>query len=116
TPPREIWPQATVAADNNDVDTAIKRTNSLIDTGKAYGIKTYPLYAGSAAALSRQAQKAGNKEVASWASKAADQLDPQSPAVSFSNADAAADQKQWGAALPSVLTGFGRVFGSYRTR
>ncbi|HWS73363.1 MAG TPA: tetratricopeptide repeat protein [Thermoanaerobaculia bacterium] len=116
TPPREIWPQATGAADNNDVDTAIKRTNALIDTGKAYGIKTYPLYAGSAAALSRQAQKTGNKEVASWARKAADQLDPQSPAVAFSNADAAADQKQWGAALPAVLTGFARVFGNYRTR
>jgi tetratricopeptide (TPR) repeat protein len=116
TPPREIWPQATSAADNNDVDTAIKRTNSLIDTGKAYGIKTYPLYAGSAAALSRQAQKAGNKEVSNWARKAADQLDPQSPAVAFSSADAAADQKQWGAAVPAVFTGFARVLGNYRTR
>ena len=116
TPPREIWPQATAAADNNDVDTAIKRTNSLVDTGKAYGIKTYPLYAGSASALSRQAQKAGNKEASSWARKAADQLDPQSPAVSFSNADAAADQKQWGAALPAIFTGFARVFANYRTR
>lgn len=116
TPPREIWPRATSAIDNNDIDTAIKRTNSLIDTGKAYGIKTYPLYAGSAAALARQAQKSGNKEVASWARKAAEQLDPQSPSVAFSNADAAADQKQWAAAMPAVFTGFARVFGNYRTR
>ncbi|MCU1347547.1 MAG: hypothetical protein JWO56_577, partial [Acidobacteria bacterium] len=48
-PPRDIWPLATAAADNNDVDAAIKKTNALVDTGKQYGIKTYPLYAGSAA-------------------------------------------------------------------
>jgi tetratricopeptide (TPR) repeat protein len=116
TPPRELWPQATSAADNNDIDSAIKRTNALIDTGKAYGIKTYPLYAGSAAALARQAEKNKLNDVSGWARKAADQLDPQSPAVAFSNADAAADKQQWGAALPAVFTGFGRVLANYRTR
>lgn len=114
TPPRDLWPQAMIAADNNDVDNAIKRTNALVDAGKAYGIKTYPLYASAAAALSRQAQKAGNKDVATWAHKAADQLDPQSAAVAFSNADAAAEQKQWGAAVPAALNGFARIFGNYR--
>jgi len=114
-PPRDVWPLATAAADNNDVDAAIKKTNALLDTGKQYGIKTYPLYAGSAAALARQAEKAGNTDVASWGRKAADQLDPQSSAVAFSNADDTAEHRQWSAALPLVFSGLARVAGNYRT-
>src|SRR5947209_2158061 len=82
--PRDIWPQATAAADTGDVDTAIKKTNELVDTGKSYGIRTYPLYAAAAASLAAQADKQNAKDVSAWASKAAAQLDPKSPAVAFS--------------------------------
>ena len=37
--PRDIWPQATAAADAGDVDLAIKKTNELADTGKSYGLQ-----------------------------------------------------------------------------
>lgn len=115
-PPRDLWPQATGAADNGDVDSAIKRTDELLKTGRDYGIKTFPLYAASAAALARQAEHIGNKDVANWARKTAEQLDPTSPAVAFSNADAAVEAKSWGRALPLVANGFGRILGDYRSR
>ena len=91
--PRDIWPQATAAADAGDVDAAIKKTNELLDTGKSYGVRTYPLYASAAAALASQADKLNAKDVSGWASKAAVQLYPKSPAVDFSLADHAAAQK-----------------------
>jgi tetratricopeptide (TPR) repeat protein len=115
-PPRDIWPQATSAANAGDLDAAIKQTSALMETGRSYGLKTFPQYAASAAALARQADKENNKPVSQWAAKAAEQLDPTSSAVAFSNADRAADQRQWGKAIPYVLTGYARVFGSYRTR
>lgn len=114
--PRDIWPQATAAADAGDVDTAIKKTNELVDTGKSYGLRTYPLYASAAAALASQADKLNAKDVAAWAAKAAPQLDPKSPAVDFSLADRAAAQKNWAGALRSDFRGFANVFGTYRTR
>jgi len=114
--PRDIWPQATAAADAGDVDLAIKKTNELTDTGRSYGVKTYPLYASAAAGLAGQADKSGAKDVANWASKAAAQLDPKSPAVSFALADRAAAQKNWLAAVQSNVRGFGQIFFSYRTR
>src|SRR6185369_14198623 len=79
TAPRDIWPQATAAADAGDVDLAIKKTNELVDTGKSYGIRTYPLYASAAAALASDADQKKAKDVAVWAAKAAVQLDPKSP-------------------------------------
>jgi len=114
--PRDIWPQATAAADTSDVDLAIKKTNELVETGKSYGVRTYPLYASAAAALASQADKANAKDVAAWASKAALQLDPKSPAVAFALADRAAAQKNWAAALQSNFRGFTNVFLTYRTR
>src|SRR3954447_8506546 len=114
--PRDIWPQATAAADAGDVDTAIKKTNELVDTGKSYGLRTYPLYASAAAALASQADKLNAKDVAVWAAKAAVQLDPKSPAIDFSLADRAAAQKNWAGALRSDLRGFTNVFLTYRTR
>jgi tetratricopeptide (TPR) repeat protein len=114
--PRDLWPQATSAANAGDLDAAIKQTSGLIDTGKSYGVKTFPLYAASAAALARQADKENNKPVAQWAAKAADQLDPGSAAVAFSNADRAADQKQYGKAAAYVATGFARTVIGYRSR
>src|SRR5213075_184092 len=80
--PRDIWPQATAAADSGDVDLAIKKTNELVETGKSYGIRTYPLYA--SAGMASQADKQNQKDIAAWAAKAATQLDPRSPAVAFS--------------------------------
>jgi len=74
--PRDIWPQATSAADSGNLDAAGKKTRQLTEVGKSLGIKTYPLYALSASALSRQADKQGNKPAAEWGAKAADALDP----------------------------------------
>ena len=114
--PRDIWPQATAAADAGDFDTAFKKTNELTDIGGKYGIKTFPVYATSAVAFARQASTKGNKSAADWGNKAADQLDPNSSSVAFSKADAAAERKDWANALPAAVRGFAKTFSSYRTR
>ena len=114
-PPREIWPQATAAAVAGDIDGAVKRTNELIDTGRSYGIKTYPVYAQSAASLARVAEKAGQKPAADWASKTGEQLDPLSPAVAFMASDYFADKHDLAHALMPAISGYGRVFQHYRT-
>ena len=114
--PRDIWPQATAAIDNGDVDTANKKTNELIDLAKAYGIKTFPLYAVSAAALARQASTKGNRIAVDWGYKAADTLDPGSPSVAFTRADSARDQQMWANALPAAASGFAKLFTNYRSR
>src|SRR5688500_20361956 len=92
-PPREIWPQATSAARDGDVATANKKTTELLTTGRAYGLKVYPPYSASAAAMARQYEKENNAEVADWADKAAAQLDFRSPEVAFMAADHAAARK-----------------------
>jgi len=79
-------------------------------------VRTYPLYASAAAAMASQADKQNAKDVAVWASKAAVQLDPKSPAVAFSLADRAASGKNWVGALQSNFRGFTNVFLTYRTR
>lgn len=114
--PRDIWPQATSAADSGNVNAATKKTNELRETGKSYGIRTYPAYAVSASALSRQAAKQGNKPAAEWGAKAADALDPNSAAVALMRADAAAESKNWGAALPALVRGFTNLLHNYRSR
>jgi tetratricopeptide (TPR) repeat protein len=114
--PRDIWPQAASSADVGNLEAAAKKTTELMATGKSYGIKTYPLYATSAAALARQAAKQGNKPVADWAAKTSDTLDPGSYAVSFMRADEAVESKNWGAAFPLLLRGFGGLLGNYRSR
>src|SRR5437773_2595121 len=103
--PRDIWPQATAAADSGDIDTAIKKTNELTDTGKGFGIKRFPIYAASAAALARQADKQKDAPLSDWATKAAEQLDPTSANVAFTRADRAAEQHQYGKAVPAALKG-----------
>jgi tetratricopeptide (TPR) repeat protein len=113
--PRDIWPQATAAADAGNLDVAAKKTSELTETGRTNGIRSYPLYAVSAAALSRQAAKQGTKPAADWGARAADALDPVSPAVAFIGADAAAESKNWGAALTSALRGFANIFRNYRS-
>ena len=114
-PPRDIWPQATSAADAGTLDAAAKKTSELTEVGKSNGIKAFPLYAVSAAAMSRQAAKQGNKTVADWGARAAATLDPNSSAVAFMGADAAAESS-WGSALPLALHGFGNIFHNYRSR
>lgn len=114
--PRDIWPQATAAADSGNIDAAAKKTSELTEAGKSYGIKTYPLYAVSANALSRQAATQGNKPAADWGAKTAGILDPASPAVAFMEADAAATSGDWGSALSTALRGFGNLFRNYRSR
>lgn len=112
--PRDFWPQATTAARDGDLDTANKRTADLLNTGRGYGIKTYPTYALSAAALARESEKT-QPDVAVWADQMADRLDPKSPAVAFSKADRAAARNAWGKAVPLALTGLTRVVTNYRT-
>lgn len=114
--PRDVWPQATTAIDSGDVDSATKKANELMELAKSYGIKTFPLYAESASALARQAGKRGNRLAADWAGKVADQLDPNSPAVAFSKADAASEQKNWAKAIPTAFRGYANVFAKYRAR
>ena len=114
--PRDIWPQAASSADAGNMAVAAKKTNELTETGKSYGIRTYPLYASSAAAMARQAAKQGNKPVADWAAKAADLLDPASSSVAFMRADVAAEHRNWGTALPILVRGFADVLVNYRSR
>jgi tetratricopeptide (TPR) repeat protein len=114
--PRDIWPQATSAADAGNVAAAVKKTTQLTEAGKSAGIKTYPVYALSASALSRQAAKQGNKSAAEWGAKAADALDPISPAVVFMRADDAVQSSNWARAATEVFRGFGNILRNYRSR
>ena len=114
--PRDIWPQATAAVDNGDIATASKKAAELIEVGKASGIKTFPLYAESAASLGRSAALQGNHNVAEWSNKVAAQLDPHSPGVAFIHADHAAQQRNWPAAATAAISGFTNTFLNYRSR
>ena len=114
--PRDIWPQATAAIDQGNVATATKKAAELTDVGKASGIKTFPLYAESAASLARHAESQNNHNVAEWGDKVAAQLDPRSPGVAFLHADAAADSRNWPAATSAAATGYRNTFRNYRSR
>jgi len=115
--PRDIWPQATSAADAGNIDVAAKKTTELTETGRGYGIRSYPLYAVSAHALAQQAAKQGNKTaVVGWGNKTADALDPASSAVAFMRAEVAAEGKQWSDVAPALLRGFANIFRNYRSR
>ncbi|HEX3580394.1 MAG TPA: tetratricopeptide repeat protein, partial [Thermoanaerobaculia bacterium] len=114
--PRDMWSLAANAAVTGDYDAAIKNTNDLLTAGRALGISSFPTYAASAAAMARDADRLGKKELADWAAKTADQLDPKSPAVSFSAAERARTQGNWPKVFQESLTGFVRVFKNYRTR
>ena len=114
-PPRDIFPQATSAARDGDVDNATKKTSELVDTGKAYGLKRYPVYASAAAAFARQTSADTKSDVSEWSDKTAAQLDSKSTAVAFTAADMAAAKNNWGRAAPAVLRGFTLLFANYRT-
>jgi tetratricopeptide (TPR) repeat protein len=111
--PRDIWPQATAAAREGDIDTANQRTQTLVTTGRTNGILTFPQYAAGAAGLASEKRQA--PDIARWATKTATQLDGTAPAVAFNEADRTARTSGWGAAIPIALKGFGRAFGDYRT-
>jgi len=113
--PRDIWPQVTSAARDGDLTQATKKANELTDTGRAYGLKTYPVYATGAAGLSYQSDRAVKKELAGWAAGTANQLDAKNPAVTFTLADEAAAQNSWARALPAALRGLGQTISNYRT-
>lgn len=114
--PRDLWSLAANAAVTGDFDAAIKDTNDLLNAGKSLGISSFPTYAASAAAMAREADKLGKKELGDWAAKTADQLDPHSPAVAFSAAERARDQHNWPRVLQESLAGFVRMLRNYRTR
>lgn len=113
--PREIWPQAASAARDRDLESAKAKTAELVNTGKEYGLKTYPLYATSAAAIARTASAGGSADVVVWAKAAAAQLDPASPTVALALSDAAAAKKDWANAVPLAVKGLTRLFLGYRS-
>jgi len=112
--PRDLWPQAAASARDGDIDTATKRATELATTGRTYGIKTFPLYAASAAGLASESVK-DTPALAAWASATAAKLDGNAPAVAFIQADSAARKQDWAAALPLALQGYMRVVRDYRT-
>jgi tetratricopeptide (TPR) repeat protein len=112
--PRDLWPQATAAAREGDFDAATKKTAELLNTGRSYGLRTFPEYASSASGLASASAK-DNPELAKWATQAASQLDGRSSAVAFSEADRAAARNDWPRALRLATQGYARVFGDYRT-
>ena len=112
--PRDLWPQATSAAREGDLDTAAKKTSELLSTGRKYGIRTYPAYAAGAAAMASEA-RGRNADLAKWAEKASHDLDGRSPSVAFLESDRAAATRGWASAIPLALQGFGRAFANYRT-
>ena len=112
--PRDIWPQATAAARDGDLDTATKKKSELLAAARTYGIRTFPVYAAGASAWASEVAKT-QPDVAAWAERAARELDGRSPAVAFSEADRAQRTRGWSSAVPLALQGFPRVFGNYRT-
>lgn len=112
--PRDIWPQATAAAREGDLDTATRKKNELLAAARTYGIKTFPVYAAGASAWASE-NATDQPDLARWAEGAARELDGRSPAVAFSEADRMVRLRGWSSAIPLALQGIPRVFGNYRT-
>ena len=115
-PPREIWPQATTAARDGELETATAKIGDLVNTGRAYGLKTFPVYATAAASMSNRAAREGKADLAAWGTTAGNALDTRNPAVAFARFERAAAQQNWGAALPQLMRGLTNVVTNYRTR
>lgn len=111
--PRDVWPQAANAAREGDFDGADKRAAEMLTLGRSSGIRTFPTYAASAAGLAYQSAKS-NPQLASWAARTANQLDPRSPTVAFSESDRAASAGDWGTAARLAFQGLLRVARDYR--
>ena len=112
--PRDIWPQATAAAREGDLEAATRKKNELLAAARTYGIRTFPVYAAGASAWASKVAKT-QPDLAKWAENTARELDGRSPAVAFSEADRAKRVRGWGGAIPLALQGFPRIFGNYRT-
>lgn len=115
-PPRDIWPQATNAARDGELENGATKVGELVTAGRAYGLKTFPVYASAAASMGNRAAREGKADLAKWATDAATALDPRNPAVTFALADRAAGEENWAKAVPLVARGFTHLFTNYRTR
>lgn len=113
--PRDIWPAVTAGAQAGDFTAADARLQELIDSGKPFGIRRYPMYAEAAASLAREAERQKNPELVQWALAAATKLDSNSPAVAFTAADLASKGANWGGAIQWLFTGFGKVLSDQST-
>ena len=112
--PRDVWQQVMTSAREGDLDAATKHITELLGTGRSSGLRTFPFYAASAAAMASESEKS-NAEAAKWAAKSANALDPSSPVVAFSASDRAAAANDWGSAVTLALQGYGRLLRNYRT-
>ncbi|HEU4521848.1 MAG TPA: hypothetical protein VFT12_07590 [Thermoanaerobaculia bacterium] len=115
-PPREIWPQATGLARDGELEPAMAKVGELVTTGKAYGLNSFPTYAFGASAMGTVAASQNDAELAEWAARTANALDPRNPAVSFATAERAAREQDWMGAARSMIRGLGQVIANYRTR
>src|SRR5687767_9438670 len=70
-PPREIWPQAATAVRDGELESARARVTELLNTGRAYGLRSYPTYAIAAAAMANQAASENKDDVVKWGVDAA---------------------------------------------
>lgn len=113
--PRELWPQATTAARENDYKGADEQITAMNTAAKAFGIRTFPQYASAAAAMASESAKS-DPELAKWAARTSSRLDGRSPAVAFSEADRAMRANDWPTAIKLALGGFAKLFSNYRSR
>ncbi|HUP46047.1 MAG TPA: tetratricopeptide repeat protein [Thermoanaerobaculia bacterium] len=115
--PREIWPQATSLARDGDYEAATAKVGELVTTGKAYGLKSFPVYASAVASMGGIAAAGeGGSELLEWSRSTANALDSGNPGVAFISAERAAAQQDWMTAARTMGRGFVNVFTDYRTR
>lgn len=113
---RDLWPQASAAAEAGDLESAESRVGELIVSGRATGIARFPVYAESALAIAKQAQTDGDRSLADWGLQTARRLDPASPEVEFGAASIARQRGDWAGVLRSVGAGTSNAFRNYAAR
>jgi len=113
--PRDLWPQATAATDSGDMKGASARLGQLLEQGRGRGTQRFLVFSESAAGLAQSADIQKNVELSKWAAEAANQLDPKSPQVAFSEADRHMRQQDWAGMVKSLSTGVARTFTDYST-
>ena len=115
-PLRDLWPQATAAAESGDIETAERRLSDLITAGRATGVTRFPVYAESAIALAQEADRDDNDALSRWAMAAATKLDSRSPEAAFGAASLARMRGDWATVATSTLRGFTGVAAGYASR
>lgn len=115
-PLRDLWPQATAAAEAGDIERADARLNELIAAGRSNGVVRFPVFAESAIGLAHYAEENGNDGLARWAHAATAKLDPRSADAAFGRAAMARSRGDWGAVLSNTLRGFTNAAGNYIPR